>query len=169
MPRKRRTRQHVISELGANHFERQALLCGYSVERIEHDYGIDLVMFTYDASGEIENGQVFIQLKATDNLNILADQRTIAFSLRRSDLELWLYEPMPCMLVVFDAAAKVAYWTYLQAYFESQPDFDLALSGDTITVHLRRDSVVDQAAVRRFASYRDDVLRQLDGVIRHNV
>ena len=88
MPKKRRTRQHVIAELSANHVERYALLCGYSVERVEHDYGIDLILFTYDDNGEIENGQIFIQLKATDSLRVLGDQETISFSVERSDLEL---------------------------------------------------------------------------------
>jgi hypothetical protein len=43
--RKVRTREHIIADLAINHVERQVLLCGYSVERIEHDYGIDLVTF----------------------------------------------------------------------------------------------------------------------------
>jgi hypothetical protein len=42
-PRKRRTREHVIADLSVNHVERQALLCGFSVERIRVDYGIDLI------------------------------------------------------------------------------------------------------------------------------
>ena len=70
MPKKRRTRQHIIAELSVNYVERYALQCGFSVERVEHDYGIDLVLFTYDANGEIENGQVYLQLKATDNLRV---------------------------------------------------------------------------------------------------
>ncbi len=168
MPKKIRTRQHVIAELSANHVERHALLCGFSVERIEHDYGIDLVLFTYDANGEIENGQVFIQLKATDSLRVLADQRTVSFSVERSDLELWLKEPMPCILVVYDAQTDVAYWVYVQAYFENLESFDLAQAGDTVTIHLRKENAIDQTAIRAFARYKDNVLNQVHGVIRHN-
>src|SRR5262249_34564309 len=51
--RKRRTREHVIADLSANHVERHALLCGFSVERIRLDYGIDLIIHTYNRSGEI--------------------------------------------------------------------------------------------------------------------
>lgn len=54
--KKRRTREHVIADLSANHVERHALLCGYSVERCLHDYGIDLVITTYDTQGNVENG-----------------------------------------------------------------------------------------------------------------
>jgi hypothetical protein len=49
-PKKKRPRQHIIADLSINHVERYVLLCGYSVERVEHDYGIDLVIFTYDAN-----------------------------------------------------------------------------------------------------------------------
>lgn len=57
LPRKkRRTREHVIADLSANHVERHALLCGYSVEHRVHDYGIDLAIMTYDEEGNVENG-----------------------------------------------------------------------------------------------------------------
>lgn len=69
IPRKRRTREHIIADLSVNHVERQVLLCGYTVERHRHDYGLDLLMSTYDHNGEVENGEVRLQLKATDHLN----------------------------------------------------------------------------------------------------
>lgn len=65
MTRKRRTRQHIIADLSVNHIERFVLLNGYSTERVNCDYGIDLIIFTYDANGEIENGQIFVQLLVT--------------------------------------------------------------------------------------------------------
>jgi hypothetical protein len=73
IPRKRRTRQHVIADLSVNHAERLALMCGFSVERAVHDYGIDLIVFTYDDHGWPEIGHVLVQLKSTDHLQILAD------------------------------------------------------------------------------------------------
>jgi hypothetical protein len=42
--RKRRTRGHVLADLSANFVEKQALLCGYTAERVRLDYGIDLVV-----------------------------------------------------------------------------------------------------------------------------
>ncbi len=65
--KKRRTREHVIADLSVNHVERQALLAGFAVQRIVRDYGIDLFIATYAASGEVENGEIRIQLKATDS------------------------------------------------------------------------------------------------------
>lgn len=43
--RTRRTREHIIADLSMNHVERLIFRCGYSAERIEHDYGTDLVIF----------------------------------------------------------------------------------------------------------------------------
>ena len=75
---------------------------------------------------------------------------------------------MPCIFIVYDAQADVAYWLYLQAYFENLVNFDLTQVGETITVHLPKENVVDQVAIRAFAWYKDDVLNQIQGVIHHN-
>ena len=69
--KKRRTREHVIADLGVNYVQRLILSKGHSSEVIMHDYGIDLLMFTYNDDGEIENGHVEIQIKSTDHVNIL--------------------------------------------------------------------------------------------------
>lgn len=168
LPRKRRTREHIIADLSANHVERYVLSCGFSVERIIHDYGIDLVMFTYTEQGEFENGQVFIQLKATDRPRLVAQGRALAVSIRRADLELWLSETMPWILIVYDAARTVAYWLYVQAYFESLVGFDVRRIGRTTTAHVPLENVIDDSSIRLFATFRDRVLRQVEGVVRHH-
>jgi hypothetical protein len=93
LPRKRRTRDHVIADLSVNHVERHALLCGFVVERVVHDYGIDLELFTFNRVGEIEEGHVLLQLKASDRFEIRAGQATFAFRIERGDLVLWLAQP----------------------------------------------------------------------------
>ena len=168
MPKKKRPREHIIADLSVNHVERYVFLCGYSVERVEYDYGFDLIIFTYDVDGEIENGQIYVQLKATDSLKILADRETITFPLKRSDLELWLQEPMPCILIVYDAQMDIAYWLYLQAYFENLEGFDLSQVGETVTVYLPKANIIDRESIKQFARYRNNILTQLQGVIRHN-
>src|SRR6185437_14889557 len=98
---KTRTRGHVLADLSINHVERQILLCGFSVDRVQHDYGYDLTMSTYrDDTGEFEPGLIFIQVKATDRLPQLADGRTIPWLVSRRDLKLWLAEKYPVILVV---------------------------------------------------------------------
>jgi hypothetical protein len=42
-----------------NHVERVALLCGFSVERVQRDYGVDLIIFTYSESGEVQKWLCF--------------------------------------------------------------------------------------------------------------
>jgi Domain of unknown function (DUF4365) len=168
MPRKKRPREHIIADLSVNYVERYVLLCGYSVERIQYDYGYDLLIFTYNASGEIENGQIYVQLKATDSLSLLADQKTITFTLARSDLELWLLEPMPCILIIYDAKNNQAYWLYIQAYFESKEEFNLSTAGESVTVRLSKNNILNRQAIKIFAKFKNDVLNQLQGVIRHD-
>jgi hypothetical protein len=163
--RKRRTREHVLADLSANHFERLALECGYSVERTWSDYGIDLVLYTYAANGEIDNGQVFVQLKATEEVSTSGAGHRVAVS--KSDLEHWLKEPMPVILVLYVARGERAYWTYVQAYFESMPGFDLAQAGPALRIPMSRDRLLDASALRQFAAFRDDVLSQVRGVIHH--
>jgi hypothetical protein len=168
MPRKKRPREHIIADLSVNFVERYIFLCGYSVERIEYDYGYDLQIFTYDENGEIENGQIYVQLKATNSLIKLVDNETVTFKLTRSDLELWLNEPMPCILIIYDAQAQEAYWLYLQSYFENLEKFDLQQVRDSIVVRVPKKNIINQEAIKKFATFKNDVLKQLKGVIRHD-
>jgi hypothetical protein len=71
----------VLADLSVHHVEGFVLRCGWTVERTRHDYGIDLLMRTYGATGEVENGQIGFQLKATDSLPRSADQRSIPLRL----------------------------------------------------------------------------------------
>jgi hypothetical protein len=88
MQTKYRPRTHVIADLSVNHVERFALLCGYSVQRIQPDYGVDLIVYTYpfilvmyDASKNVAYW-IHIQkfLQENPNLNINQATQTIYFS-----------------------------------------------------------------------------------------
>src|SRR5215475_5386930 len=74
-----RTREHVIGDLAVNHVERQALLGNSTVEQITHDYGLDLILFTYSSAGEQEPANIFLQVKATERLKWLSGGTTAAF------------------------------------------------------------------------------------------
>jgi len=127
---------------------------------------VDLQLYTYTEEGEVENDTVKVQLKATDSLPLLADGRTISFAVLRSDLEYWLEEWTPIILVVYDAVADNAYWLYLQAHFQQCADFDLTLVGETVTVRMSTDNVVNPDAIRQFARFKARVVQQFEG-IRH--
>jgi hypothetical protein len=166
--KKTRTRQHVLADLAVNYVERQVLLCGHSVERIEHDYGIDLVMFTYTESGEIENGRVLLQVKGSDHVRRLKDQKTIALAISQEDLKLWLREPDPVILVLYDGTSDRAHWLYVQACFEAQRSIDLFRGQGKITVHIPTSNRLDRRAIRALARYREQVQAQITGRIRHH-
>jgi len=166
--RKRRTREHIIADLSVNHVEARVLRCGYSVERIEHDYGTDLAIFTHDEQGELESGFILVQLKATNSLRVLADGKTISFPVSRADLAHWLSELMPYILIVYHAPPDVAYWLYIQEAFEQRPAFSLEHAPATVTVHIPLAQVLNEEAVRHFARCRDTILQQVKGVIRHH-
>src|SRR5262249_31767129 len=144
------------------------LLCGYAVQKVVPDYGIDLVLYTYDENGEAENGTVSFQVKATESLPLLQDQQTIAFPIRRADLDYWLAETLPVILIVYDAQEETAFWLYLQAYFEQQADVNPRLVGNTLTLYLNRDNVVDPAAMRQFAAFKTRILEQRRGIIHYD-
>jgi hypothetical protein len=59
--RKRRTREHILADLSVHHVEGPILRCGFTAERVFHDYGVDLYMSTYKANGEAENDLVLFQ------------------------------------------------------------------------------------------------------------
>jgi hypothetical protein len=75
---------------------------------------------------------------------------------------------LPCILIVYDAQNSQAYWLYLQAYFESLEGFDLSKVGESATVRFSKNNILNRQAIKIFAKFKDDVLSQLQGVIRHN-
>jgi hypothetical protein len=154
--RKRRTREHVIADLSVNHVERFILHCCWTVERKRYDYGVDLLMDTYNANGEVENGRVAFQLKATDTLKRSADGKAILLGLEWRDLLFWLNELIPVILVLYDAQEDRAFWLYVQDYFRRQGWAKRAGRTTTVTVRIPRDNLLVEAAVRQFARYRDE-------------
>jgi hypothetical protein len=58
-PRKRRTREHVIADLAVHHVEGHALRSGFVLERVVHDYGLDVELYTFNHRGEVEEGRSF--------------------------------------------------------------------------------------------------------------
>lgn len=165
--RKRRTREHILADSSANHVERHVLQCGFAVERVIHDYGIDLILFTYDEDGECEPGNVFLQLKATDRLKLVANGLHIAVRIDRADLVNWLEQTMPVILIIYDGKTDRAYWLYVQADFEKKKEFALAKVGEQVTVRVPIANTVTPEAIRRFADFRERICRQAREVVHH--
>lgn len=154
--RKRRTREHIIADLSVHHVEGFVLRCGWTVERTRYDYGIDVMMRTYSDTGEIEKTSLYMQLKATDSLPLSADNRYISLRLDTRDLLFWLNEPLPVILIVYDAVGDRAYWLNVQRYLREQ-NWDDRTEADTFTIHIPIENRLDEASLRLFARSQGDV------------
>ena len=88
----RRTREHIIADLSIVHAESIILPLGHVAERLANDYGYDLRLITFSATGFLEPDHVLIQVKATDSPKFLADGSTIAFGIERKHLWTWSRE-----------------------------------------------------------------------------
>lgn len=159
-PRKRRTREHVIGDLGVNFVERQFLLCGHAVNRTGsgQDYGIDLTVLTFDGNGELENGQIEIQVRATEQVQPLKDGREFSRRLDMSHVGHWLMQPNPVIIAVYDVNADRAWWLNIQKAAEHE---DLEDSGETIAVHIPLANDLNSTAINEMRRHRDAFLVQL--------
>jgi len=150
-----------------NHVEYFALKCGFSVERIQADYGYDLHIYCYDDNGEFENGVIYLQLKSTDNIGKCRRTDGYSYSFENEHLEIWTNEPMPVIIVLFDAANEIAYWTYLQA-FVRKTGIRTKSGKKTFTIRFSENNVVGTEDVRKWKKYKDRILSQSKGHITHD-
>ncbi len=160
--RKRRTRSHIIADLALNFAERQVLLCGFAAKRLSSDYGIDFLIRTCTQTGELEEGRVAVQVKATDVIQNKNDN--VNLRIERAHLVSWMRQPMPVILIVYDAKNDKAYWLYIQNYFQNLEGFNIFAAGKTITISIPVSNLLDPAAVRKFGRFRDRVMRQIKGI-----
>jgi hypothetical protein len=109
----------VIADQSVNHVERFIIDEGHTAQRLEKDYGYDLLLFTFDEQGYVEPGLVSLQLKASESLG--RSGTDYVFDLDIRDYNLWMMDRMPVVLVLFDASRRRAYWLYVQDYFRADP------------------------------------------------
>lgn len=164
-PQKRRTRQHVISAQSVNYVERFIIDEGHTAERLANDYGYDLVLYTYDEEGYVEEGAVYLQLKASENLRVSGDDFVFDMDLR--DYRRWMREPMPVILVLFDASKRRAYWLYIQRCFGEDPLRKPRQGARTIRVRVPKRQAVSRTAIRTGREFKQRILEQLKGTIDH--
>jgi hypothetical protein len=91
-PTKQRTRNHVIASQSLNHVERFVYDKGHTAERLESDYGYDLIMSTYDKDGYLEAGFVLLQVKATDKIRKIESDTYVGFTISINHYRLWMAE-----------------------------------------------------------------------------
>lgn len=146
-PTKQRTRQHVIASQSLNHVEKFVYDEGYSAERVQNDYGYDLLVSTYDALGYVESGFILIQLKATDHIKVIKKNTLISFSVSIKDYRLWIASGFPVFLIVYDAMTRTAYWLYFQKYFGDEETRKPNSNTTTVTVRIPVGDVLSETTM----------------------
>ncbi|MCI0638190.1 MAG: DUF4365 domain-containing protein [Gemmataceae bacterium] len=161
-PRKQRTRQHVIAAQSLNYVERFIIDEGHTAQRFEQDYGYDLIVFTYDSNGYVEEGALYLQLKASESLSAIGDG--FVFDLDIRDYHRWKSEPMPVILILFDAGKRRAFWLYVQQYFAEDELRRPGRGVKTVRVHVPARQSVNRRAIVRWRDFKRAILDQLEGV-----
>ena len=155
--RKRRTRQHVIADLGVNHVERAVLRCGWAAERVVFDYGIDLYAQVFSDDGFTMPLRIPIQVKSSDRPRRLKNGRSIAVQVEMAHVRAWLRETVPAVLVLYDASADIAYWLHLQQYFSDRP---VPINQMSVVVQVEIANMLDERAVKALADLPRIICRQ---------
>jgi Domain of unknown function (DUF4365) len=156
--RKRRTRRHVIADQSVNFVERFIIDEGHTTQRLEKDYGYDLMLFTFDEQGYVEPGLIFLQLKASEALQQSGPDYVFDLDIR--DYNLWMMDRMPVFLVLFEASRRRAYWLYIQDYFHSDPARRPRAGAKTVRVRVPARQTVNRQAPARMRSLKQAALER---------
>jgi hypothetical protein len=166
--KKRRVRTQVIADLSENHVQRQLLLAGFVAESIRSDYGYDMIVSTFDSTGYFEQGDILIQLKATDRPKQNQVKTHVSFSIDKRDLNVWYDEPFPVILILYDAKKEVAYWIYVQQHLRSIRSFKLSAVGNSYSVSIPKTQIVDSVAFENFRKFKLNTLKEVASVITYS-
>jgi len=152
--RKLRTRQHFIEDLGFNHIEKQVLVARCTLQRYQPDYSYDASIHTIQRNGEVENGEIFIQLKSTDKIKFANKRKAFTYDLSKRDLELWLSNILPVILILYNAKNDKAYYLELREYFRKNR-ISLKKINKFIRVYIPPENVFNPEAVKKLRSIKN--------------
>ena len=82
--RKTRVRKHVIADMSLYYLAYIIASCTFTIEPTRADYGYDPTIYTFDDAGQYENGNVFVQLKATDKPKVDPNTGEVIFRNQRA-------------------------------------------------------------------------------------
>jgi hypothetical protein len=160
-PRKQRTRQHVIADQSVNHVERFIIDEGQTAQRLEKDYGYDLLLLTFDEHGYAEPGLTCVQLKAAESLQAVASDYVFDLDIR--DYNLWMQEKTPVILILFDASRRRAYWLSVHDFFDEGLARQPKHGAKTVRVRVPGRQVVSRKAIARWRDLKEKALRRALG------
>jgi hypothetical protein len=162
-PRKQRTRQHVIADLSVHYVEGFVLTEGHTAQRLERDYGYDLLLFTYDDEGYVEPDFLLLQLKAAEKLQTVGSNYVFDVDIR--DYNLWMREEMPVILILYDATRRRASWLHIQRYFRDEAGRQPKKGAKTVRVHVPARQVVNRRAIATMRKLKQEPLGRVMRVI----
>ena len=164
--RPKRTREHVIASQSQNYVEKFFIDKGHTVDR-PTDYGTDVLANTFDEHGYAENGDIRLQLKASDNLKLSTDKSYISFAIESKHYDLWLNEPYPVFLILYDATKAEAYYLYMQEYFTAGMSKKPRTNAETMTVRIPVKNRFTEHTVDYMRERKAAILQQIKGKIEH--
>lgn len=162
LPRKQRTREHVIADQSVHHVEGFIIDEGHVAHRVHSDYGYDLFMETFDGQGYLEPEHVRFQVKASESL--LRSGNAYVFDLDVRDCNLWMMEQYPVILVLFDASSKKAYWECIQQYFEATPNRRPKAGAKSVRVRISPSQLLNRHAIARMRTLKQQFIKRAWGV-----
>ena len=112
-----------------------------------HDYGYDLLVFSFDEEGYTQPGELRLQLKASDSIKVLQGD-TIVVRVQRSNLVHWLRERMPVILIAFDVSNDQAYWLDVKEYFRTLEGFNVFAQAASLSIRIPMENNCNPDAVR---------------------
>jgi len=165
--KKKRTREHIIADLSLVHVQYFIVNAGFTSEAVTKDYGYDLTVNTFDHDGLIEPGAILIQLKASESLTIHSDGEHFVFDLDIRDYNLWVDEPNPVFLILYEAASRRAYWVYVQRYLKGSSRPKPKSTAKTVRIKIPIANKVRTRFFRHARRLKDEALRKILGADPH--
>jgi hypothetical protein len=127
------------------------------------EYSFDASVRTFDADGNVENGEFFIQIKSTDHLKYSPKYKGYELKLEYRDLDLWLNEISPVLIVLYDAKKSRGFYLDIQDYFNSRRDL-LKTIGDTKAVYLHPSSRLTPSVIEKYKIIKNEREKILKGL-----
>jgi len=165
--RPQRTKEHINADKSHNYIEKFFIDKGHTVERPGADYGYDVLVNTYDAQGYAESGDIRIQLRASDKFKYVKKSTAITYKISIKHYNLWMAEPMPVFLILYDAKQQQAYWLYFQGHF-SDPAKQPKKQGKSLQVRVPVANPFTAATVDYAHERKKAILTSLKGKVTHN-
>jgi hypothetical protein len=154
----KRTEQHQTGDLACAAVQRVVAEAGYAVERVQNDYGEDLLVQA-GHDGVMDATRLWLQVKGTRTIARHTRKDGFAYAVRRDHVVRWRSSADPVIVVLWDLVGDRGYYAWS----------DAAGKGDgasaTVTLPFRRrnaftpDGVRNIAWFARFFRFDDLVLR----------